>query len=253
MERLRKMTKLVVTEKYVPVVEGMFYHVMGKLYEGEPLICPCCMGHFRKFLRFRGKNADRCPACGSLRRHRLVWLYLQQCTNFFKDRLKVLHFAPEYVFQKVFEQMPNLEYISADWSSPRSMLKMDITNIEFPPNTFDVIITNHVLEHIPDDRKAMRELHRVLRPGGFAILQSPVNRNRPVTYEDPTITLPADRKRAFGQEDHVRVYGLDYKARLEECGFHVTPDDFGRTLGDEKIQQYVLPPAGELIYYCTKN
>ena len=252
METLRKLSTFVVTEKYVPFVEGVFYRLTSRFYQGESFVCPCCNGHFRQFLAFRGKANSRCPGCGSLKRHRLIWLYLKEHTNFFSARLKVLHFAPEYLFQKTFEKMPNLDYFSADWASPRSRIKMDIRNITFEDNTFDVILTNHVLEHIPEDRKAMRELHRVLKPDGFAILQSPVNRNLATTYEDPSITSPADRKRVFGQEDHVRIYGLDYKDRLEECGFNVNADPFVQQLGPERIQQYVLP-ANEPIYYCTKD
>ena len=252
METLRKVTKLVVTEKYVPLLEGMFYRVTSRLCEGEGYFCPCCMGEFRKFLTFRGRPNSRCPGCGSLKRHRLIWLYLKEKTHFFSSQLKVLHFAPEYLFQRVFENMPNLDYISADWASPRATLKMDVTNITCDSNTFDVILTNHVLEHVQDDRKAMRELYRVLKPGGFAILQSPLNNKLAITYEDPSITDPVERKKAFGQEDHVRVYGRDYKDRLEEAGFAVTVDRFVQELGEEKVKRFVLPPE-EDIYYCAKT
>ena len=148
--------------------------------------------------------------------------------------------------------MPNLDYVSADWASPRAKLKMDVTDIQCEDNTFDVILTNHVLEHVPDDRKAMRELHRVLKPGGFAILQSPLNKKFEKTYEDPSITDPKERRKAFGQEDHVRVYGRDYKERLEEAGFFVRADPYVKELGPEKIHIFVLPPE-EDIYYCEKG
>jgi SAM-dependent methyltransferase len=251
METLRKISNFVVSEKYIPYVEGMFYSVTGRIYQGEPLVCPCCEGHFKQFMPFRGKINSRCPGCGSLKRHRLIWLYLKERTHFFSAPLTVLHFAPEYLFQKVFEKMPNLDYFSADWASPRSRIKMDITNITYEADTFDAIITNHVLEHVTDDVRAMSELRRVLKPGGFAILQSPVNRNFEKTYEDPSVTSPKDRKRAFGQEDHVRIYGRDYKNRLEQAGFTVKLDNFAHGLGLEKIRRHVLP-AEEPVYYCTK-
>jgi len=142
-------------------------------YFGLRFKCPCCDGCFRKFLFFGAKprpNA-RCPRCGSLERHRLLWLYLRNKINFFSDHLKVLDIAPIHFFQKKCKKLKNLDYISADISSPIAMIKMDITDINLHDNQFDCIICYHVLEHILDDEKAMRELFRVLKPGGWAILQ----------------------------------------------------------------------------------
>lgn len=214
-------------------------------------ICPCCNGQFRKLLpfgRIRRENA-KCPKCGSLERHRLEWLYLKEQTKFFCDKLMVLHFAPEQVFQKSFKLLSNLCYISADLNSPHAMLKMDITDIYFRDNVFDVILCNHVLEHVPDDKRAMRELYRVLKPGGWAILQVPIGVEKTIEY--PSVVSAEERERLFGQADHVRRYGLDYKDRLEEAGFKVRVDDYAKRLGGELCQKYALELID--IYYCIKE
>ncbi len=217
-------------------------------------VCPCCNGHFHEFLPHGVKHRPnaRCPNCGSLERHRLLWLYLQNRTNLFSENLKVLHIAPEDVFQKAFRAMPNLDYISGDIKSSRAMVKIDITNIFYEANSFDVILCVHVLEHILDDRKAMRELFRVLKPDGWAILQVPIDLKRNKTFEDPCITTPEDRTRIFGQHDHVRIYGRDYRDRLEESGFVVTVDGYVRDLGIDLIKKYSLKQHQE-IYFCRKT
>lgn len=215
--------------------------------------CPLCGDRPESFLPFGAKprpNA-RCPKCGSLERHRLLWLYFREKTNLFKDHLKMLHVAPERQLAQLLKNLSNLEYLSADLESPHAMVKMDITNIQYPDHSFDVIVASHVFEHIPDDGKAMRELYRVLKPGGWAILQVPIWGEK--TFEDPSITTPEARKREFGQHDHVRRYGWDgkYRERLENSGFLVKVDPFAKTLGPDKVKQYGLQ-VHEDIYYCEK-
>lgn len=219
---------------------------------GKNFFCPCC-GMFS--FRFRSYGIKLrpyalCPNCDSLERHRLLWLYLTNKTNLFKDRLRVLHIAPEPVFEKTFGTLENLHYITADLNPVRAMVEMDITNIGFGNDWFDVVLCFHVLEHVPDDRKAMSELYRVLKPGGWAILQVPVNLEE--TYEDSRIITPEERERHFGQKDHVRVYGLDYKDRLEQAGFRVKVDNYINELGINKIKLYSLS-NDENVYYCTKT
>jgi SAM-dependent methyltransferase len=215
--------------------------------------CPCCGGFFPGFIAggpvLRAKAC--CPRCGSLERHRLLWLYLQEKTDFFKRQLSVLHVAPESIFQEQFRKLPNLDYISADIASPLAMVKMDITDIQFPDNTFDVILCNHVLEHIPDDRRAMEEIFRVLKPGGWAILQVPIDMKRETTYEDPSITDPEERRRHFGQDDHVRWYGRDYEERLAATGFAVSVNNFASGLPTETVRSCGILPQEE-IYHCGK-
>jgi len=221
------------------------------LYSGYRVSCPICGGHFRKFLSVGVKprpNAQ-CPRCGSLERHRLLWLYLKDRTGLFADNLRLLDIAPIDCLQRKFRAMRNLDYISVDLESPLTMVKMDVTDMQYPNNHFDCIICYHVLEHVPDDRKAMGEILRVLKPGGWAILQVPILRDK--TFEDPSVTAPEDRERVFGQRDHVRVYGLDYKNRLELAGLNVKIDDYVTQLGDDAIRKYGLM-KDEDIYFCSK-
>ena len=215
--------------------------------------CPICGSVPEKFLPFglRPRPNALCPACGSLERHRLIWLYFKNKTNLFHDRLKVLHVAPETVISRKLKDLPNLDYLSADISMESAMVKMDITDIACPDDAFDVIYASHVLEHIPDDLKAMSELRRVLKPSGWAILQVPIYGDR--TLEDPSATSPEERERLFGQKDHVRRYGHDgvYKTRLEKAGFIVHVDNYVRSLGQDVVSMYGLT-SGEDIYFCTK-
>lgn len=169
----------------------------------------------------------------------------------FTDRLDMLHVAPEYTLSRRLRALANLNYLSIDLSSHRAMRKMDLTALDLDDASLDVILCSHVLEHIPDDRLAMRELHRVLRPGGWAILQVPLDPERALTYEDASITDPAERLAHFGQEDHVRIYGRDYPDRLREAGFTVVEDDFAATLALEQCRRMDIR-ATETIFRCTK-
>lgn len=215
--------------------------------------CPCCNGRFPRFIHGGVvlRPGALCPACHSLERHRLQWLYFRERTNIFRDRLKVLHFAPEARLQEVLKVAPNLDYTSADLHSTLAMEKVDITEIPYEDGTFDVILCSHVLEHIPDDRKAMAELYRVMKPGGWAILQVPLDLSLEHTREDPSVTDPAERTRLFGQHDHVRMYGRDYIDRLRAAGFEVDVDSYVRQQGEDAIRRFGLV-ASEDVYYCTK-
>jgi predicted SAM-dependent methyltransferase len=234
-------------------IRSIWYAVRSMAYGGDRVVCPVCGGQFSRFLSFgldKRPNAQ-CPRCGCLERHRLLWLYLKDRTRFFEQSLKVLEFAPTLVLQRRFRRMKNLDYVSADLSSSVAMLRMDITQINFPDDRFDAIICYHVLEHVLDDRKAISELFRVLKPGGWAILQSPIDMTRDETFEAPDVTSPQDRERVFGQSDHVRIYGRDYRDRLEQAGFNVRLDDYVRDLGPEQAVKCGLM-TGEKIHFCTK-
>lgn len=247
----KSFAKKVIPEKYHHSFREIRRQCVSLYLCGYRFTCPICGGHFRKLLPFGVKprpNA-RCPRCGSLERHRLLWLYLKAKTNLFADDLKFLDIAPMDCLQRKFRAMPNLDYISVDLESPIAMVKMDITDMQFPSNYFDCIICYHVLEHIFDDRKAMAEIFRVLKPGGWAILQVPILRDK--TFEDPSVTAPEDRERIFGQRDHVRIYGLDYRDRLEAVGFNVKVDDYVKQLSEDAIKKYGLM-EDETIYFCSK-
>lgn len=193
-----------------------------------------------------------CPKCRSLERHRLLWLYLTRATDLFSSGYRrVLHIAPEAVLERRLRSAPNLYYVSIDLHSARAMCRADIARLPFKENSFDFIICYHVLEHVTDDRQSMRELFRVLKPAGLALLQSPIDLERETTYEDPAVDSPQERERLFGQSDHVRVYGRDYKDRLEEAGFHVRLHDYVRTLPAELVRRFGVRLSEE-IYVCTK-
>jgi len=225
------------------------------VYAGNNVECPCCRGKYRTFLPFgappgRRQNA-RCPGCFALERHRLLWMYFNNRTNLMTDKLKMLHVAPEFIFQSKLKKLSNLDYLSSDLRPTEAMVQMDITNIELPDDQFDVIYCSHVFEHIPDDRKAMSELQRVLKPGGWAILQVPQNINMELTAEGTDDMTELEREAQFGHHDHQRLYGLDYGKKLEDVGFEVRVDDYAAELGPEAIKRYGFK-VGEPIYYCTK-
>nr|WP_262920453.1 class I SAM-dependent methyltransferase [Hanstruepera flava] len=191
------------------------------------------------------------PSTLSLERHRLLWLYLKNETNFFTDHLKVLHFAPEQAFYKRFRKLNNLDYTTTDLNSPLADIKADICNLPFEDNSYDVILCNHVLEHIPDDTKAMQELYRVMKPNGWGIFQIPQDLNRETTFEDNSITDKNERAKIFGQYDHVRVYGRDYFDKLRAIGFRVEAVDYTDTLSTTDVEKYCLA-FGELIPVVRK-
>ena len=209
---------------------------------------------FRKFLPYGyGKQRPNVlsPSTLSLERHRLLWLYLKNETDFFSAPKKVLHIAPEQCFLKLFKNQKNLSYISADLYSPIADVKADICDLPFEDNTFDVVFCNHVLEHIEDDKKAMSELYRVLKPSGMGVFQIPQDLSLEKTYENFSITSKEDRKKHFGQYDHVRVYGRDYFDRLRKVGFTVNEVDYSKIISNELITKYCLV-KGEILPVCIK-
>ena len=211
---------------------------------------------FRKFLPYgygnQRKNALS-PSTLSLERHRLMWLFLKDETNFFNStkKLKVLHIAPEQCFLDLFKKQKNLEYITSDLESPIADVKADICDLPFKENEFDVVFCNHVLEHIPDDTKAMQELYRVMKKGGFGVFQIPQDLSRDVTFEDNSITDKDERAKIFGQYDHVRVYGKDYFNKLRSEGFKVDEVDYTKKIDSKQIERFCLM-KGELLPICYK-
>lgn len=221
-------------------------------YFGVSHYCPICRSHLREFLPagIKPRPNARCPVCGSLERHRLIYLFMQDRTNLFlPPKKRMLHIAPEECLSNVFRSSDVLHYISADLA-PHAMLQMDLTRTFFPDETFDVVYASHVFEHIVDDRKAMQETFRVLKPGGWAILQVPINAE--ITYEDPSVVDPVERERVFGQSDHVRIYGKDYYDRLEQAGFTVRREKLPLQQNSSAIKRLSLLESGE-ITFCVKN
>lgn len=227
-------------------------HIPHRGSARQCLICGMSSKHFLPDLTFKHAPDAHCPYCQLEPRHRLLWFYLQQRTDFFDGRLKkMLHIAPEPYLEIVFRKMRNLDYLTADLMDPWVDVKMDVTDIQYPDNSFDVILCSHVLEHVPDDRKAMREFCRVLKPGGFAMLLVPINAEK--TFEDPSITDPKERLRLFNQEDHVRKYGPDYLDRLLESGFKVDVATVDDLLPVEKRERLGMLRNAGFIHYCRKS
>jgi SAM-dependent methyltransferase len=219
--------------------------------------CPVCGKSSRRFRAWGAwglapRREAICIHCGSLERHRLAWLFMRDRTDLLDGRpKKVLHVAPEPCIEARLRELLGEGYLTADLSNPRAMVKLDVTSIPYPDRSFDAIYCSHVLEHVPDDRRAMRELHRVLKDDGWAILLVPINSDR--TIEDPAIVDPKERLRVFGQEDHVRRYGPDYVDRLREAGFAVEVTTIRDLVDDRRAMEMGLSPAGGEIHYCTKR
>lgn len=240
-----------IPRKYLQLFSGVGLKVLGVFYAGNRVECPVCQHRYRKFLpygRINPRNNALCPNCLSLERHRLIWLFLQQKTNFFTTPLSVLHIAPEHCFLKPFERQHRAGYITADIESPLAKVKMDIHAMPFGEKEFDVVLCNHVLEHVDDDTLAMKEICRVLRPGGWAILQVPFFSPVPeVTVEDKSIQDKREREKAFGQDDHVRLYGKDYPKRIEQSGLRCDANLFAESLSEADRLKFGIA-RGEILY-----
>ena len=254
---MKKLFKIILNTIPRPLLIRLSYivrPVLAFFLKGKTFTDPIDGKNFRTFLPYgygKQRNNVLSPSTLSLERHRLLWLYLENETDFFSSEKKVLHFAPEQAFYKRFRKMKNLNYTTTDLYSPLADVKADICNLPFKDASYDVILCNHVLEHISDDTKAMQELYRVLKPNGMAILQIPQDLNRGTTFEDNTITNKTERAKIFGQYDHVRIYGRDYFNKLRSIGFKVEEVDYTSTLSKEEIEKYCLA-KGEIIPVCYK-
>lgn len=230
--------------------------ILAFLLKGNTFTDPIDGKSFRMFLPYgygTQRNNVLSPSTLSLERHRLLWLYLQNETDFFtsQEKKKVLHFAPEQEFYKRFKKQTNIDYTTTDLLSPLADVKADICNLPFEDNTYDIILCNHVLEHISDDTKAMKEMYRVLKPGGMGIFQIPQDLSRATTFSDDTIVDQKERAKIFGQYDHVRIYGRDYFDKLRSINFTVIEEDYTHKIAPELVVKYCLA-KGEIIPVCFK-
>lgn len=229
-----------------------------KEYEKECPICGYKGVDFRPYPQIIHKEVE-CPKCYSHERHRALWLYFQQNMHLLKEGNKFLHFAPENAFNKLFTSS-QVDYYPVDisWKNPFIKETLDIQDIPYENNYFDLIYCSHVLEHVPDDKKAMNELLRVLKPGGTALILVPINGiafelpyDETKTLEDKRYNTPELRDKYYGQDDHLRLYGKDFKDKLIDVGFKVLSDDFIKKLGYETVERYALIRE-ENIFECTK-
>lgn len=226
-------------------------------YAGGAYEDPISGQFFRKFLpygqnKYTRRNNVLSPGTFSLERHRLMWLFLKKETDFFTRNAHVLHIAPEQCFYKKFRRLGNITYLTADYNSPIADMHFDLHNAPLEDNLFDVIFCNHVLEHVENDMKCMQELYRIMKPGGWGIFQVPIDTNREKTLEDPAINTPGLREQYYWQKDHVRLYGNDYKERLESAGFYVEKIDYIRKFSKQEIERFRLA-SDEHIYLCRKH
>ena len=265
MKRIKKFIKKIVPKKYHRKISGIYNYLRSLYFFGFKYKCIFCKGHFRRLLPTGLKNDialsligggyrySLCPRCHSSDRERLVYWYIANKTNILHSQkiIKLLHIAPEKNLQKVLRASTKIKYINGDLNPLVADRKIDIIDINFGDNYFDFIICNHVLEHIKNDRKAMSQLFRVLKPEGFAILQVPIAKNAKETFEDFSITSPEEREKYFGQKDHVRIYGRDYKGRLESVGFKVELYDIKKDLSIKAIKKYGLNEE-EILYIGKK-
>jgi SAM-dependent methyltransferase len=265
---MKTLLKSIVPERYHGKIKEAACRAYTIIYAGDRYECPFCGRHFRRLIP-RGLNHgvlfDQhvvgggwrrdafCPGCSSYDRERLVYLYLKNKTTALTKPGKVLHIAPERILEKIFRKIPAIDYTTGDLFSKVVDVKLDVTAIQFPDDTFDLILCNHVMEHVPDDGKAMREILRTLKPGGMAIIQVPISTKLAATQEDLGNISVAERIRRFGQKDHCRIYGRDYEQRLAAAGFSVEvfrwecdPVDFGGA-----GNRFALNPE-EPIFICRK-
>jgi len=227
----------------------LFQPILSLIFIGSKFTDPINGKQYSHFLSYGYNNLRTnalCPGTLSLERHRLLWLYLNSNSNIESQFLNVLHVAPEQVFFRKFKNFKNWTYTTTDLNSPLADIKADLCNLPFKDETYDLILCNHVLEHIIDDIKAMKEIYRVLKKGGKAILQVPLDMEKEKSYEDHTIINPKDRSKHFGQYDHVRIYGMDFFKKLSNIGFRYEKIDFTSKLSDQDIIKYGLI-KGELI------
>jgi SAM-dependent methyltransferase len=256
---MKKLYKFLLNKLPRPLLIRLSYPfklVAPILYKGNNVSCPVCERSFSKFLSYGSDLKHRenvlCPYDLTLERHRLMWLYLKNKTDFFTAKQKLLHIAPEQCFHKTFKKMENIDYLTGDLESPIADMHFDLHKIPLEDNQFDIVFCNHVLEHVNDANQCMKELYRVMKLGGWGIFQVPQDMTREKTYEDPAITSPEEREKHFWQKDHVRLFAKDYPEWLKRAGFEITEFHPKEQFSKEEIERYRLM-ENEVLYIARKK
>jgi SAM-dependent methyltransferase len=188
-----------------------------------------------------------------LERTRLLLFYIKNETDLLTAKRKLLHFAPENSLLPILKRAKNLDYYSADINPDYADLQIDITDIPFPDDTFDYIICAHVLGYVPDEKKAVEEMYRVLKPDGIVLVQTLMNLDNPHTFETPDADTPAKRLQYYSEDDVIRLHGMDVAERLQAGGFLVETIDYRKAMGEEIYQRYSLGDGKrELIFKCMR-
>ena len=231
-------------------VDGLRRRVEITRHRGDAVRCPLCDGRFDAFKPAWNRAQAICWRCGAHERHRFTWLVLEQRPELLERARSLLHFAPEHALERRLRHRPGLRYVTADLDPAQGELQLDLQALDLPDGAFDGVLCSHVLEHVPDDALAMRELRRITAPGGWALVMVPIDHGRTTTYEDAAITTPAARREAFWQDDHVRLYAPDVAQRLAAAGFAVERVQAGEALGLEAVLRHGLL-AGEELHLCS--
>jgi SAM-dependent methyltransferase len=226
--------------------------IQTRTHAGDNVTCPICGGHFSTFLPRHTTPNARCPGCGSLIRHRLLWLYLSRELRIGDRPTRLLHLAPERGIERRLRALPAVDYVCADIDAKLATERVDVARMPYADTSFDLVLCSHVLEHVPDDRAAIAEIHRVLRPDGTAIIIVPIKIERTEEFLDPSPT-PAhpDGYRRLGPHGHVRLIGADYSDRLRHGGFDVETLDYASSFCDADRVRYGLIP-GQPMFVCER-
>lgn len=253
---IKRTYKKIFSERFRINVRLYIAKITSLFYRGNQFYCNCCNKSFRKFLpkgHIKRENS-KCPYCGSLERTRLLLLYLQNETNLFKEKkLKLLHFAPEKALFNIVKKL-DVEYVDGDINADYARNIIDITNIQYPDNYFDLIICSHVLGHVQNEAKAIQELRRVLDKKGTALIMTLLDLNREQTYETPDVTTPEERLANYGEPDLCRLHGADFESRLQQQGFKTETIDYRKKVSADVNKRYSLGDGQrEIIFKCTRN